>query len=140
MKNLRKWPIFVFLLNLLDLGAAGTFGGAVCAKKLSDGILGQEARCVSNASISKRSRNITARHHYFPAQGFHWTTFMCEFPPPPPLKWRGSHFLLTTRLESEPIMRSASFSFSLRNGRQKGQTQSGLLACRFDDAVQWQNN
>ena len=36
MKNLRKWPIFVFFLNLLELGAAGTAGAAVCAKKLSE--------------------------------------------------------------------------------------------------------
>ena len=36
MKNFRKRPILVFLLNLLELGAAGTVGAAVCVKKLSD--------------------------------------------------------------------------------------------------------
>ena len=36
MKNLRKWPILVFLLHLLDLGAVGTVGATVCEKKLSD--------------------------------------------------------------------------------------------------------
>ena len=36
MKNLRKGPILLFLLNLLELGAAGTVGAAVYAKKLSD--------------------------------------------------------------------------------------------------------
>ena len=36
LKNLRKWPIYVSLLNLPELGFAGTFGAAVCDKMVSD--------------------------------------------------------------------------------------------------------
>ena len=36
LKNFRKWPILVSLLNLPELGFAGTFGPAVCVKKFSD--------------------------------------------------------------------------------------------------------
>ena len=36
MKNLRKWPILVSLPNLSELGFAGTFGGAISAKRFSD--------------------------------------------------------------------------------------------------------
>ena len=36
LKNFMKWPILVSLLNLLELGFAGSFGGAVCVKKFSD--------------------------------------------------------------------------------------------------------
>ena len=36
LKNFRKWPILVSLLNLTELGFAGTFGPAVCVKMLSD--------------------------------------------------------------------------------------------------------
>ena len=32
----RKWPILVSLLNLPELGFAGSFGSAVCAKMFSD--------------------------------------------------------------------------------------------------------
>ena len=36
MKNFRKWPILVSLLNLPELGFEGTFGAAVCVKMFSD--------------------------------------------------------------------------------------------------------
>ena len=36
MDNLRKWPIWVTLLNWPKLDTAGTFGAAVCAKMFSD--------------------------------------------------------------------------------------------------------
>ena len=36
LKNFRKWPILVSLLNLPELGFAGRFGGEVCAKMFSD--------------------------------------------------------------------------------------------------------
>ena len=36
LKNFKKWPILVSLLNLLELGFAGSYGGAVCVKKFSD--------------------------------------------------------------------------------------------------------
>ena len=36
LKNFRKWPILVSLLNLPELGFAGTFGPAVCVKMFSD--------------------------------------------------------------------------------------------------------
>ena len=37
LKNFKKWPILVSLLNLPELGFAGSFGSAVCAKMFSDG-------------------------------------------------------------------------------------------------------
>ena len=37
LKNFRKWPILVSLLNLSELGFAGSFGSAFCAKMFSDG-------------------------------------------------------------------------------------------------------
>ena len=36
MKNFRKWPILVSLLNLPELGFEGTFEAAVCVKMFSD--------------------------------------------------------------------------------------------------------
>ena len=36
LKNFRKWPILVSLLNLPELGFAGTSGPAVCVKMFSD--------------------------------------------------------------------------------------------------------
>ena len=36
LKNFKKWPILVYLLNWPELGSAGSFGGAVCVKKFSD--------------------------------------------------------------------------------------------------------
>ena len=36
LENFRKWPILVSLLNLPELGFAGTFGPAVCVKMFSD--------------------------------------------------------------------------------------------------------
>ena len=36
LKNFRKWPILVSLLNFPELGFAGTFGPAVCVKMFSD--------------------------------------------------------------------------------------------------------
>ena len=36
MKNLRKWPILVTVLNWPKLDTADTFGAAVCAKMFSD--------------------------------------------------------------------------------------------------------
>ena len=36
LKNFRKWPILVSLLNLPQLGFAGTFGPTVCVKMFSD--------------------------------------------------------------------------------------------------------
>ena len=35
LKNFRKWPILVSLLNLPELGFPGTFGPAVCVKMFS---------------------------------------------------------------------------------------------------------
>ena len=36
LKNFRKWPILVSLLNLPELGFAGTFGHAVCVEMFFD--------------------------------------------------------------------------------------------------------
>ena len=36
LKNLRKWPILVTVLNWPKLDTAGTFGAVVCAKMFSD--------------------------------------------------------------------------------------------------------
>ena len=39
MKNLRKWPILVSLLNLPELGFEGTFGAAACVKIFSNVVI-----------------------------------------------------------------------------------------------------
>ena len=36
LQNLRKWQIYVTLANLQELCFAGTFGAAVCGKRLLD--------------------------------------------------------------------------------------------------------
>ena len=58
LKNFRKWPILVSLLNLPELGFAGTFGPAVCVKMFSDDCT---LRSLSNFT-KKDSHNRHKRH------------------------------------------------------------------------------
>ena len=75
LKNFKKWPISVSLLNLLELGFGGSFGGAVCVKKFSD-------NCSLSAYQLKDIRICTGVF-FKPPSSAH---FLNHFPLVPPLK------------------------------------------------------
>ena len=75
MKNFRKWPILVSLLNLPELGFEGTFGAAVCVKMFSDD-------CTLSA-YQLRDRRICAGLFFKPPSSAY---FLGYFPLVPPLK------------------------------------------------------
>ena len=75
LKNLRKWPILVSLLNLPELSVAGTFGGAVCVKMFSDD-------CTLSA-YELGDRRICAEVFLEPPSSAY---FLGDFPLVPPLK------------------------------------------------------
>ena len=75
LKNFKKWPILVYLLNLLELGFAGSFGGAICVKKFSDD-------CTLSA-YKLGDRRICAGVFFKPMRSAH---FLNHFPLVPPLK------------------------------------------------------
>ena len=75
MKNFRKWPILVSLLNLPELGFEGTFGAALCVKMFSDG-------CTLSA-YQLGDRRICAEVFLEPPSSAY---FLGDFPLVPPLK------------------------------------------------------
>ena len=75
LKNFKKWPILVSLLILLELGFAGSFGGAVCVKKFSD-------YCTLSAWQLK-DRQICAGVFFKPPKSAH---FLKHFPLVPPFE------------------------------------------------------
>ena len=75
LKNFRKWPILVFLLNLPELGFAGTFGRAVCVKMFSDDCTLSEYQL--------GDRWICGGVFFKPPR---WAYFLNHFPLVPPLK------------------------------------------------------
>ena len=75
MKNFRKWPILVSLLNLPELGFEGTFGAALCVKMFSDG-------CTLSA-YQLGDRRICAGVFFKPPRSAY---FLGYFPLVPPMK------------------------------------------------------
>ena len=91
LKNFKKWPILVSLLNWLELDFAGSFGGAVCVKMFSDD-------CTLSA-YQLGDRPICSGVFFKPPRSAH---FLNDFPLVPPLKnfkkWPILVSLLTNKL------------------------------------------
>ena len=75
LKNFKKWPILVSLLNWLELDFAGSFGSAVCVKMFSDD-------CTLSA-YQLGDRWVCSRVFFKPPRSAH---FLNDFPLVPPLK------------------------------------------------------
>ena len=75
LKNFKKWPILVSLLNWLELDFAGSFGGAICVKMFSDDC--------SFSTYQLRDRRCCAGVFFKPPRSAH---FLKDFALVPPLK------------------------------------------------------